>query len=341
MQENEQKTLTTHELLSQKAKENFEKRRRAGYEKWLEKKHKEMERRKEREKERKEKEKERKRLEKEDGKKEERREEKPEETIEKKRRPGRPKKRGPKKKRKSRAKKRYKERKTWDYKIISFHNGRQCGYHGKFYSSEHAYDKIRELMKENENVVFRKLVDNNEILESTKYEYIILEKNRYGDKVNLEQRNEYGKMVKQELSTDKWVILDKFQYDVEETFWVWGFNPNTERKTFPWIYENIIMDGLDTKYDIKRVFLYKNKIIIKDDSNNIDMVICKVQSDSIRFYNLIDEWNKKKRNRQVFMLGSLNLPGDRKRKIEEEIMEMTGWSREKVQQSGTKKHTKC
>ena len=40
------------------------------------------------------------------------------------------------------------------------------------------------------------------------------------------------------------------------------------------------------------------------------------------------------------MLGSLNIPGERKKKIEDEIMELTGWKRDKVQQSFTKKHSK-
>lgn len=350
MQEIEQKALSTHEIMSQKAKINFEKRRRAGYEKWLKKKHKEMERKKELERIRKEKEKEKKRLKRDKEKEKERikraeeklkkKEKKDTETRVKKKKVGRPKKPGPKKKRKSRAKKKYKPRKIWDYKIISFHKGKQCGYHGKYYDPEHAYDKINELLEENKNIVFPKKIENNEILENARYEYVILEKNRHGDKVNLGQRNEYGKVVKQELSTDKWVILEKFPYDVEETFWVWGFNPNTERKTFDWIYENIIMDGIETQYDIKRVFLYKNKIIVKDDNNNIEMIICKTQSDSIRFYNLIDDWNKKRKNKNVIMLGSLNLPGERKRKIEAEIMKLTGWTLEKTQQSGTKKHLK-
>ena len=316
-----------HEKMSKIAKANFEKRRRAGYERWLKKKHKEMEKRKKKEEE----EKEKKRLKKE----QEKLKPKP-----KKRKVGRPKKRGPKKKRKSRAKKVYKPRKVWDYKIISFHNGKQCGFHGKFYDPKDAYKKVKELLAESSKVVFPKMVENNEILGSSRYEYIILEKNRDGSKTNLEQRNEFGKMVEQRLNTDKWVILDKFSYNIEETFWVWGFNPNTERKTFQWIYENIVSAGIETKYDLKRIFLYKNKILVKDDDNEMDMILCKTQSDSVRFYNLIEEWNKKTRNKQIFMMGSLNLPGDRKRKIEDEIMEMTGWTREKVQQSSTKKHQK-
>ncbi len=329
MQENSEKLSPEelHEKMSKIAKVNFEKRRRAGYERWLKKKHKEMEKRKKKEEE----EKEKKRLKKE----QEKLNPKP-----KKRKVGRPKKRGPKKKRKSRAKKVYKPRKLWDYKIISFHNGKQCGFHGKFYDSKDAYKKIKELLAENKKIVFPKMVENNEILGSSRYEYIILEKNRDGSKTNLEQRNEFGKMVEQRLNSEKWVILDKFSYDVEETFWVWGFNPNTERKTFQWIYENIVFDGIETKYDLKRVFLYKNKILVKNDDNEMDMILCKTQSDSVRFYNLIEEWNKKTKNKQIFMMGSLNLPGDRKRKIEDEIMEMTGWTREKVQQSSTKKHQK-
>ena len=65
-------------------------------------------------------------------------------------------------------------------------------------------------------------------------------------------RNEYGKLVEQNLNIDGWVVIDKYRYNIEETFWVWGYKNKNDRKTFLWIYENIILSNIISSYDFKR-----------------------------------------------------------------------------------------
>lgn len=313
--------------LTEKQKAAFEKRRRQGYEKWLKEKRKEISKRKKEEKKRKEKE----RLKKE------------KERLKKKKRPvGRPKKRGPKRKRKH-IKKPLQKRgpKTlcqFSYKIISCCNGKQNKFIGKYRSSEEAYLVFEQLKKQDENVIFP--ISNTRTdgkIKNSINEYILIEKN---DGENTLLRNEYGKLVEQKLNKEGWIIRDKFRYKIEEKFWVWGYNNRSERKTFIWIYENIVLENFNNYFDFKRVLVYKNKIVIKHDSGKVDIIFCKNESDAISFYNLLEDFLKKDKIKQIVLIGDYSALSPRRKKLEDELMEITGWSRKKIQMKNTSYYCK-
>lgn len=326
-EEMEEKKRLEHIHRSEAQKKNMAKRRKEGYEKWLKQRRKEIAKRKKLE----EKEKEKERL-----KKEKLREKKALEK--KKRKPGRPKKRGPKKKRKSTKKviKVIKPIKRFDYKIVSCKNGKQRGYIGQYLSLTDAYDMIDKLMEESKNIIYPIITENNGKISTPQYQYLILERNRDGSKENPIMRNEYGKLVEQRTTSNIWVIVDKFSYNVEETFWVWGYNPKTDRKTFNWIFDELIVGKIKDDYDLKRIMLYKNKVVIKNDEGEIDLILCKTVSDAIVFYNLLEEWAKKFKIKQLFFLGLYNEKSDKKSKLENELMELTGWPKSRIQLSRTK-----
>lgn len=328
-EEKAEKERLRRERISAAYKARKERYRQEKYREWLKEKHKEMAKRKREEE--KEKAKKRKEQEKLRAKKAEEK---------KKRKPGRPKKPGPKKKRKSRAKKVYKPRPVFDYKIVLCHNGRQIGHVGQYFTEPEAHKVLEQLQRDNKKVIYPQRVNNGATISNSYNEYLLLQKNRYGDKTDMVLRNQYGKLVQQESNSKKWVIIDKVDCDIEETFWVWGCNPATERKTFEWIYDNVIMVGLEDKYQIKRIFLYKNKLVIKDDENEIRLVLCKNVSDAVRFYNLVEGWKTKRKNKQIFMMGRVDNPGAKKKKMELEIQALTGWDMPRIQQSSTVRHSR-
>ena len=253
----------------------------------------------------------------------------------KKRGPGRPKKRGPKKKKKYVSKKpKIRKVRRCDFKIVATLNGKQKEFIGNYSTSEEAYVKFKELQKLNDDVIFSRKVINAGKLKESRDEYLILQKNRYGDLKPGQLRNEFGKVVEQQTNSSVWEIYDKCERLVEETFWVYGKCPKTDRKTFKWIYDNKIIGNLNNSYDIERVILYKNKLIIKHDELPMDIIICKNISDGIRLYNLLEEWCKK--NKQVFFLGSYNKVSDKRRQLEAELIELTGWDKRKLQCPSTR-----
>ena len=127
------------------------------------------------------------------------------------------------------------------------------------------------------NVIFPSNITGIHQIENSIDEYILIEKNE--DKTSTLLRNEYGKFVEQTTNKNGWIIIDKFRYKREEEFWVYGYNSKNDRKTFLWIYNNLIISDLYDNLDFKRIFLYKNKIVIKNDANEIDLVLCKDESE--------------------------------------------------------------
>ena len=301
----------------------FERRRRKGYEAYLKRKHKEMAEREREEKKRKEKE--RKKKEKERLKRLE----------EKKKRPvGRPKKRGPKKKRKKKIEKipqkvGPKFQKPYSYKIISCRNGVQNKFIGRYRDIKEAYAVFNALKLQDDKVIFPSNITGIHQIENSVDEYILIEKNE--DKTSTLLRNEYGKFVEQTTNKNGWIIIDKFRYKREEEFWVYGYNSKNDRKTFLWIYNNLIISDLYDNLDFKRIFLYKNKIVIKNDANEIDLVLCKDESDAVRFYNKTEEWIKRDKIKQVLFMGDYSSISDKRRKLEDELIALTGWTKKKVQ----------
>lgn len=255
--------------------------------------------------------------------------------IKKKRKVGRPKKRGPKKKRiRRKIIKIVKPRPVIDFKIVSSLNGKQNGYIGNYRTYSEAHEKLKELEQENEKVIFPRKYLNSGIIGNIKDEYLLLEKNRFGDKTDGMLRNEFGKFVKHKITNNtKWIIRDKIIRLVEETFWVYGCDPKTERKTCQWIIDNLIFGSIESKYDIIRILVYKNKLIIKYDNKPMSMIMCKNKSDCIRLYNFISNKINKEKTKQIIFIGAYNIICDARRELEKDIMSLTGWNKLKIQRS--------
>ena len=244
---------------------------------------------------------------------------------------GRKKKRGPKKKLPPKILKGYN---TWGYKIVHCRNGKQVGYVGRYATAQKAYDEIHELLKKSENVIFPRKTVNGRTTEDSIDEYLILEKAKGENKPSL-LRNDYGKLVEHKTTSERWKILDKFKFHEEETFWVYGYDPRASRKTFMWIYKNLLVNQISGRYDIKRVALYNNKLVIKDDYANMDLVICKTRSDAIRFYNLLQDYATKEKHSQIYFMGAYAGNSHRTSKLINEIIELTGWDRRKITRIST------
>lgn len=224
---------------------------------------------------------------------------------------------------------------SWPYKIVACKNGIQFKYIDKFTTLEKAYEKINELLSE--EIIIPQIHQHKKNLKDVKFEYLLL--THKTDEIPM-LRNEYGKVVEQITTSEKWEIYDKFTFQIEETFWVWGYNNKTERKTFKWIYDNILVGSINSPYDIRRIILYKNKIVFLHDDDFIDLIICKTMEDSIRFYNKLEEFVKKDKIKQIFFLGSYSHRSDKRKILEEQLIKLTGWTKKKLQLSTSIPHYK-
>ena len=196
----------------------------------------------------------------------------------KKRKRGRPRKLGRKKNYSKRwrekVKKRNRVRKVYHppikhYKVVLCRNYRQAGYFGKYYTINEAYDEANRVIEEKKFVDIPQLLTHHDSVNEAINEILILQKNDKGNLENAILRNEFGKLVQQTSNIDSWVIIDKFRFYEEQTFWVWGYDKSKDRKTAAWIYENLMMADLEGDYDIRQIYQYKNKIVMITESNEI------------------------------------------------------------------------
>ena len=246
-------------------------------------------------------------------------------------------KRGPKPKKKKKTKVAKKSRPSWNFKIAVFEFKKQKKFIGYYHDAVEA-NYVKSILEEkNRSVVFPKHYVNNSHTSNKLYEfkneYVILQKNKDELSDGITQlRNEFGKLVDHKTTNKNWMIYDKFPCLVEEKFWVYGYNPKTDRKEFNWIYENFVTNMLNsTDYII--ITLFYNKIVFKYD-NDINLVICKNKSDGVFMYNLIEERSKK--NKQIIMTGYTTIKSDRGRNIENLIIEKTGWEPLAIERNSTR-----
>jgi hypothetical protein len=210
-------------------------------------------------------------------------------------------------------------------------------YVGKYHDLDEVKYAKDILERRNASVVFPKKYTTNVKRYKGMYdfmsEYVILQRVPEG-KTNVTQlRNEYGKFVDHSTTNEQWAVFDKFPCLVEETFWVYGHNPHTDRKKFTWILENMVLLHAEDRNDLVMVYVYTNKVIFKYE-DDFGFVVCKNNSDAIRMYNLIEEKTKKTRN--VLMTGMTVTKSDRGQATVEMIAEKTGWTRRKITSKSTR-----
>lgn len=197
------------------------------------------------------------------------------------------------------------------------------------------YKKFNELLKENKNVIFpiQYNVHEHVMLES-EYELVIIKCKELGDSNVNKVRDEYGQYINYESSDEDWIVIDRANYDIEETFWVYGYHPRLQRKTFKWIYNTMISKDSKNKYMFKSIQIYLNKILI-DCNGKLEMVICKNKQDAIRFYNQVELWCKENKLKYVMFMGDIAHSRYKKDWINR-IIELTGWNRKKINRRSTR-----
>jgi uncharacterized protein YcaQ len=143
-----------------------------------------------------------------------------------------------------------------------------------------------------------------------------------------------GSFQKYQTNEDNWIVVDKSEYNMEETFWVYGYHPILQRKNFKWVYDQYIMPAKDDRSTFISLLVYKNKVLI-DVNGTLGMVICKNVRDSVRMFNEIEDRCKTDKIRRIAFMGDINR-SSYKREWVDRIQELTGWDRKKIGRCSTR-----
>ena len=250
---------------------------------------------------------------------------------------GRKKKRGPKKK-KPIIPNKYVGLKR-PYHIITTNNGVQIKDIYSAVNIDMALAKLRAFQIQfNKNIQFPvKYTSNKNEKTFTECDYrlMLIKKKINNDTYKGKIRNEYGKFIDCVTSSDKWVFIEELPYQVEETFWVYGYNPKTDRKTYQFIVDEFINYNKKDKYFFKEIVIYRNKLLI-DSISGLEIIICKNHQDSVRLYNSLQEYSKNKKYKNILFAGDIHKNSYSYEKWYNKIHELTHWNRRKINKNTTR-----
>ena len=220
------------------------------------------------------------------------------------------------------------------YQLIITRNNKQVECLSQYTTEIAAYKKFMLLLEENKNVIFPKQYHNDKEISESQYELVMIKRRDEDDPHVTLVKNSYGSYVEHESSSANWMILDRAIYEKEETFWVYGYHPLTQRKDFTFIFNELVKPKVIDKYSFLNIYIYKNKVLF-ETYDNLDMVICKNIHDAIRLYNLLEVWCQDHKFRYVLFSGDGNMSMSKRRDCCEKIAKLTNWNIKKITRSTT------
>ena len=221
------------------------------------------------------------------------------------------------------------------YHIIIVNHGKQLHDLYQTYSEERVNKKFASMLKDNNKIVFPMRWNNHEhVMRECEYELVIIKIKEEFDNDVSKIKDDSGKYINYQSSNDKWIIYDRAPYDVEESFWVYGYHPRLQRKDFNWIFDNFIAKDAKNKYMFKSVQVFKNKLLV-DINGKLEIVICKNKSDCVRLYNKIEEMSAENKFKYIAFMGDVT-NSKYKRNWVERIQQLTHWTTYKINRTSTR-----
>lgn len=250
---------------------------------------------------------------------------------------GRKKKRGPK--RKKEIKPRTYVGLKRPYHIITTNNGVQIKDIYSAVDIKKAMEKMKLLQEEyNKEIVFPVRFTSSrkeKTFTECDYRLMLIKKKECDDVYEGKIKNEYGKYIDCVTSSDSWVFIDELPYFVEETFWVYGYNPKTDRKDYSFIRDKFLKYDRNDRHFFKEVVVYRNKVLV-DSSDGLEMIICKNHQDSVRMYNMMHDYCVSKKLKNILFAGDINEKSYSYGSWFGKIQKLTNWNRRKINKNTTR-----
>ena len=227
-----------------------------------------------------------------------------------------------------------KKNKKKKWQIILLNHGAFLKVLYTLYTEEQAYKWFNKLKEESDNVSFPVKYNNNKAIIDASYEIAIIKCKERGDKDVTLILDETGSFQKYQTNEENWMVVDKSVYNMEESFWVYGYHPFLQRKSFDWIYDEFIAPAKEDRSMFISMLVYKNKVLI-EINGNLEMVICKNTRDAVRLFNTIEEKASNDKIKRIACMGDVCQSSYKKEWVDK-IQELTGWDRKKIGRSSTR-----
>ena len=215
------------------------------------------------------------------------------------------------------------------YRIILMGNGDYKKTLHRCKTRDTAFINYRKLKLENEQVLFPRKFINSHGIQPIDYEIFIVKDYELNDKMRI-RRSKLGKTYEEKPLFGIWTALDSSDFNIEETFWLYGKESN-DRITITDILD--MLRVVDNQKDVKQLIIVHNKLIIH--SNTIfEMIICKCKKDAQRLHHELQKLYIKYEISGCLFMGTAT-PATVSR-MYEIIKENTDWLIEKIRRTSTR-----
>lgn len=216
------------------------------------------------------------------------------------------------------------------YRVILVRNGEYKKTMHKSKTLSTSKDNFNKFIEENTTVKLpQRFITTNKV-EPVDYHIYMVKDIEDGDKNRL-VRDKLGRLYEEEPIFGMWTVLDDHPYQIEETFYVYSYDPVHDRKDIDFIRGLMYLDIEDQKMS-KCIVVLHNKLFIYNE-NQFDVVLCKCNEDALRIYNVLLKDAKSSNYKRLIFLGEANdrMTGE----LYEMMMEETGWDYRRVTRTST------
>jgi hypothetical protein len=216
------------------------------------------------------------------------------------------------------------------YRTILLRNQKYLKTMHRCYTRETAFKRFR-MFKEDNHVLFPRKFVNDRKIKPVEYKICVVKDTEEEDDFRT-LRDKLGKTYVEKPLFDIWTVLDDSPYKIEETFWIYGFDPVHERKDIRDVVKLVGKNSYSAK-KTKQIIVVYNKLLIHNE-DQFDMVICKCKEDAQRLHHELQKAAKKNKLKSLIFMGTAKettIP-----QYYDIIEEHTGWARTKIRRRSTK-----
>jgi hypothetical protein len=215
------------------------------------------------------------------------------------------------------------------YRVVLLCNGEYKKTIHRARTLETIFTRYHKIKEEN-NVLFpKRFVNSNKII-PVKYEIAVTKPTEEGDTFRT-LRDGYGKLYTEEPLGD-WTILTSQDYELEETFMIYGIGyKNGERPTIREIVKRLMLNA-HSKKTVKQIIVVYNKLLIYNE-DQFDMVLCKNLEEAQRLHHTLAKIAKKQKIKSLLFMGTATKSNIGR--LYDVIHEETGWPYPKIRRQST------
>ncbi len=186
-------------------------------------------------------------------------------------------------------------------------------------SKREMYEEFKRILKKNDTVKFSKRYINKDGIFPVQYYLCLVEE--------LSDNNKNDG----EIIFDKYIVLHKEKYNLEEKFWMYGYNHKSERKEIDAV--GAILFNYNNQINLRRAITLRNKLVVYNEER-FDMVICKCDEDAQRLHHTLHAIAKSMKYKNIIFMGTC--VDEHKWAVYDAIIEHTGWDYDKIVRSTTR-----